>query len=255
MPVTANITVYAKWTPYFRVTFDADGGTPTSTKTCAPGATVTLPSPTRAEHLFSGWYTERNGGGTQFTSSTPVTANITVYAKWTPYCRVTFDADGGTPTSTTASCASGSTVALPSPNPTRAGYVFIGWYTERNGGGQEFTTSTPVNVDITVYAKWLPYLTVNGTLELGVSRIRFPNTGGMSLQKGMALAVVLSGSQVNGAEWEIKVDAQPVSIIGNDASRIWEVPANTKSGQYTVTVMVWIGSSLYVGNFPILITN
>jgi hypothetical protein len=73
----------------------------------------------------------------------------------------------------------------------------------------------------------------------------------------MALAVDLSGSQVDwsGARWEIKVDAQPVSIIGNNASRIWEVPANTQNGQYTVTVMVWIGSSLYVGNFPIVITN
>jgi uncharacterized repeat protein (TIGR02543 family) len=43
-----------------------------------------MPSnPTMSGYIFGGWYTSRNGGGSQFTSSTTITANITVYAKWT----------------------------------------------------------------------------------------------------------------------------------------------------------------------------
>jgi uncharacterized repeat protein (TIGR02543 family) len=34
-------------------------------------------------YAFDGWYTEGNGGGSRFTGSTPVTASIMVYAKWT----------------------------------------------------------------------------------------------------------------------------------------------------------------------------
>jgi uncharacterized repeat protein (TIGR02543 family) len=402
--VTEDITVYAKWTPYLVVTFDADGGTPAkTTKTCAPGATVKLPSvPRRTDYIFEGWYTEKEGGGKKFTSSTPVNADITVYAKWTPYPRVTFDTDDDVPVSIQI-CAPGATVVPPSPNPTRVGYVFFGWYTgkdgsgtqftastvvtrditvyarwikeedvftvtfdgdggrlvpapikgikgetleelpadpmkdahtfggwytEKEGGGLPFTDETVVTEDITVYAKWTPYLvvtfdtnygipsvstvrcvphttvvlpddpvrtgytfggwyterdgsgtqftatsfvttdmtvyakwlsniTVNGTLELGSSSIKFPNSVGVSIQKGAALTIALSGTNVDwsGATWGVKVDAESVSIIGAGASRIWTVPPDLKNGQYTVTTMIWIGSTLYVGNLSILITN
>jgi uncharacterized repeat protein (TIGR02543 family) len=42
-----------------------------------------LPTPTKAGNTFGGWYTAANGGGTVFTATTTVTADITVYAKWT----------------------------------------------------------------------------------------------------------------------------------------------------------------------------
>jgi uncharacterized repeat protein (TIGR02543 family) len=334
--VNANMTVYAKWT--YQVTFDADGGTPaTSTASCLAGATVGLPSPepTKASHLFGGWFTEPNGGGTPFTAATLVTANMTVYAKWIRVedaVTVTFDAAGGTPGTSTATCAPGKSVDLPG-NPTKGGYVFFGWYTEQNGGGTPFTATTPVNTDMTVYARWItvedavtvtfdtdggipvpapitrvrgetletlpadparylytfngwytepngggtqftaampieanmtvyawwraPSLTAYGILELGVSSIMFPNIYNMSLEKGTALTVTLFGTNVDwsSATWVIKVDAESVSVIGSGDSRIWSVPMATKNGQYTITVMVWIDSTLYVGNFLISITN
>lgn len=39
-------------------------------------------------------------------------------------------------------------------DPTRTGYTFGGWYTGTNGSGTLFTSSTTVNANITVYAKW-----------------------------------------------------------------------------------------------------
>ncbi len=43
---------------------------------------------------------------------------------------------------------------MPLP-PGKVGYIFQGWYTEANGGGSVFDTSTDVTSDVTVYAKWI----------------------------------------------------------------------------------------------------
>jgi uncharacterized repeat protein (TIGR02543 family) len=51
----------------------------------ASGGTVaSLPTdPLKENCTFGGWWSGINGQGTQLTTSTPVSANITVYAKWT----------------------------------------------------------------------------------------------------------------------------------------------------------------------------
>ena len=44
----------------------------------------TLPeAPTRIGYTFASWNTQADGGGTEFTADTAVTADITVYAQWT----------------------------------------------------------------------------------------------------------------------------------------------------------------------------
>jgi uncharacterized repeat protein (TIGR02543 family) len=71
--------------PLYTVTFNADGGTPAaSTAQTISGGTVSLPAsnPVKAEYAFGGWYTAANGGGSAFTAATPVTTDITVYARW-----------------------------------------------------------------------------------------------------------------------------------------------------------------------------
>jgi uncharacterized repeat protein (TIGR02543 family) len=47
-----------------------------------------------------------------------------------------------------------TTAALPE-TPVKEGHAFIGWNTQADGGGTEFTAETPVAADITVYAKWV----------------------------------------------------------------------------------------------------
>jgi uncharacterized repeat protein (TIGR02543 family) len=69
----------------YTVTFDAQGGSasPSSMNVNAGASAANLPTATRSGYTFGGWFTQTNGGGTQFTGSTPVNGNITVYAKWT----------------------------------------------------------------------------------------------------------------------------------------------------------------------------
>jgi uncharacterized repeat protein (TIGR02543 family) len=69
----------------YTVTFDAQGGSasPSSINVNAGASATNLPTATRSGYTFGGWFTQTNGGGSQFTASTPVNGNITVYAKWT----------------------------------------------------------------------------------------------------------------------------------------------------------------------------
>jgi uncharacterized repeat protein (TIGR02543 family) len=147
------------WVDRWAVTFDADEGTPvTQPARVNNGASLGAsmpPDPARDGCAFGGWYTEQNGGGTQFTAATTVSKAVTVYANW--QYTVTFDFDDGTSVTETRAVNSGDPVdaAMPS-DPTRDGYAFGGWYTAQNGGGTQFAADTPVTGNIRVYALWLP---------------------------------------------------------------------------------------------------
>ncbi|HBD93014.1 MAG TPA: hypothetical protein DC057_02450, partial [Spirochaetia bacterium] len=159
--VTSAKTIYAKWTAnMYTVTFDGDGATTeavSATKTVVSPATtvVTLPTaPVKTGYTFAGWYTDKNGAGTEFTATTVVTGDVKVYAKWNSYSyTVTFDGDYATKTVATPAT---TVVTLPTA-PAKTGYTFAGWYTEENGEGTEFTAASVVTGDVKVYAK----LTIN----------------------------------------------------------------------------------------------
>jgi uncharacterized repeat protein (TIGR02543 family) len=107
-------------------------------------------------YSFDGWYTLTNGGGSQFSATTPVTGNMTLYAKWLPQYTITFNADGGSPATQTRMIISGDSVGdknMPT-EPTKSDYAFGGWWTSTGGGGSQFTYSTTIIGNITVYAKW-----------------------------------------------------------------------------------------------------
>ncbi len=157
--VTGSITYYAHWTPvttYYTVTFNANGGTVSpSTRQVASGTSVgSLPTPSRSNYTFDGWFTAANGG-TQITASTIVTASVTYYAHWTAIpvnYTVTFNPNGGTVSPTSRVVASGSAVG-PLPTPTRSGYMFAGWWTSLSGGTR-VDSGIIVTGNITYYAHW-----------------------------------------------------------------------------------------------------
>jgi predicted small secreted protein len=72
----------------FTVTFDLDGGNISGNTASIPikvksGEVITnLPAPQKSNNDFGGWFTQRNGNGTQFGSSTTVSSNLIVFAKW-----------------------------------------------------------------------------------------------------------------------------------------------------------------------------
>jgi len=146
----------------FTVTFNLDGGnidgeTANVQRTANSGGTVaSMPAnPSKADNAFGGWYTQQNGAGTPFTGSTTVTADITVYAKWSVIPpgshKVTFVTNDGTPVNDQTVTTGGKVDPV---STTRDGYTLVGWYTEETFETEwDFDTDT-VSAAITLYAKW-----------------------------------------------------------------------------------------------------
>ena len=144
------------------VQLDANGGTvrPASTTvTCNSSYSNTygaLPTPTRTGYDFDGWYTQETGG-TKVTATTSVGTNppTTLYAHWIgKKYTVTLDANGGTVSMASRTATYGSKYpALPAP--TRTGYSFDGWYTQKTGGTKvDDNTTVTTAADHTLYAHW-----------------------------------------------------------------------------------------------------
>lgn len=109
----------------YTVTFNANGGSvSTSSKTVSYNSTYgTLPTPTRSNYVFVGWYTSASGGSLRTSSSTYTTAgDSTLYAHWgyksvTVYVRLRYineDGTGGTTNSSLGGSVSGTYYSLSS---------------------------------------------------------------------------------------------------------------------------------------------
>lgn len=146
----------------YTVTWNANGGTvsPASVSKTHGSTLGTLPTPTRAataeySYTFAGWFTAASGG-TQISTTTTVTGNVTYYAHWTATKRsytATFNGNGGNiPTPSTITKEYNAALGT-LPTCSRTGYTFLGWYTA-SSGGTKISTTTVVTKDITYYAQW-----------------------------------------------------------------------------------------------------
>lgn len=146
----------------YTVTWNANGGTvsPASVSKTHGSTLGTLPTPTRAataeySYTFAGWFTAASGG-TQISTTTTVTRNVTYYAHWTATKRsytATFNGNGGSTPSPSSITKEYNTALGTLPTCSRTGYTFLGWYTA-SSGGTKISTTTVVTKDITYYAQW-----------------------------------------------------------------------------------------------------
>lgn len=146
----------------YTVTWNANGGTvsPASVSKTHGSTLGTLPTPTRAataeySYTFAGWFTAASGG-TQISTTTTVTGNVTYYAHWTATKRsytATFNGNGGSTPSPSSITKEYNTALGTLPTCSRTGYIFLGWYTA-SSGGTKISTTTVVTKDITYYAQW-----------------------------------------------------------------------------------------------------
>ncbi|MHC1721576.1 MAG: InlB B-repeat-containing protein [Aminipila sp.] len=148
----------------FNITFDANGGTWNSTeKTKVINGVdaykrITKPeNPIWGAREFKGWYLEKEGK-TLYNFSSAVQSDLTLYAKWDLYYKVTLDPNGGNWQDQTKSfikVAPNTDAMVPVVNPVRNGYEFAGWYTDKDDCFIPYNFSNKVADDITIYAGWV----------------------------------------------------------------------------------------------------
>lgn len=152
-------TVYAHWKelPYV-LTFDANGGNcDVTSKQVEVGKPYgELPTPTREDYTFLGWFTSIDGGIEMTAESVKASSgNETVYARWYEKDYIlTFDANGGECDITTKIIRNGEMYGE-LPIPTQENYEFLGWFTSLEEGVKiKSDTIKTLSGDETVYAHW-----------------------------------------------------------------------------------------------------
>ena len=144
----------------YTVTFDGNDGTPSvDSMTTTKQKLTSLPDTSRSKHSFNGWYTEKSGG-TKITTDTVFSANTTVYAHWTHtgdnnppvnYYTLRFETGGGSAIPGVQETYN-TYIDLTKYVPTRHGYTFVGWYSERSLVNK--VSDIYLTGDRTVYAGW-----------------------------------------------------------------------------------------------------
>ena len=152
-PVTKDTALYAKWEiNSYQVTFDSMGGSSLDNQQVTYNGTAATPSaPTKAGYTFDGWFTDKDYTKS-YDFATPVTDDITLYAKWTINSyNVTFNSMGGSLVA--SQNVDHNTAAVKPADPTKTGYSFDGWFTDKDCT-VAYDFNAPVTDNITLYAKW-----------------------------------------------------------------------------------------------------
>lgn len=204
------------------------------------GKTSTVEDPVVEGYTFMGWYTKQNGEGEQFTNTTAITGDITVYAQLQAVThRINYDLNApavatvtpGTIDATTKTY--GKAVTLSAVKPTCDGYDFLGWAKGENKGLVVYaagaTVSEELTADMTLYAVWAKK-TYTITLQGG---------SGYTVSSNQAL-VVEHGSNFN---FTVTVDGayaanEPV-VTANDTTLTkvsGETNAKHEAATYTYTI-------------------
>jgi uncharacterized repeat protein (TIGR02543 family) len=168
-------TLYALWTPAaFTLNYNANGGTgaPTSeVRNAGSIANLSAVTPTRTGYTFLRWNTEMTpvigtNPGTNYNAGASFTmpaGTATLYAQWQSAAQgsLVYNLNGGSTSSAISnpSGVQGSTVAVTTTVPEKAGFSFAGWNTDPNGVGTAYAASslyTFTTAPVNVYAQWIP---------------------------------------------------------------------------------------------------
>ncbi|MDR0523602.1 MAG: leucine-rich repeat protein [Candidatus Methanoplasma sp.] len=174
--VYGDATLYAKWSPIetgggeeggrqepaetYTVEFDSMGGSPVRPiSNLARGSVIAEPEAPAMDGFFLiGWFREPSLGTAWGFMADEVYSDMTLYAKWGPVWAVGFDGMGGSDTDG-VEANDGSLIGEPA-EPSREGYEFGGWFTERECATQWAFDRDVVTKNTTLYAKWTQIFTI-----------------------------------------------------------------------------------------------
>ena len=162
-PITRDLTIHAKWSPYFKVTFNRNGRgsqsrEPKPQEYVAEGSKAVKPEDMEANsYKFLGWSVSQDGSAGLYDFDTVLTDSITLYAQWLRVYRVMFDLNNSQALQTPPeeqSVEDGAIATRPETDPVIAGYRFEGWYTKAEGGEKFDFENNVISANTTIYAHW-----------------------------------------------------------------------------------------------------
>ncbi len=223
MPAS-NQTLYAKWVSSYTLTYSAGANgsiTGTASQTVSSGGNGSAVTAVPATgYQFANW---SDGSTSNPRTDSNVTGNISVTANFTiKTYTVAFNSSGGSAVSN-QSVTHNSTAATPTA-PTRAGYTFVGWYSDA-GLTSAYNFATLITTNTTLYAKWLqikldtPVPSWSGTNPKSLGWAAINNATGY-----LSSSCVLNRSNVTSCE-----PGNPISSTTNPISPSLTIPNNRKN--------------------------
>lgn len=164
---TGDITLYAKWkAKEYKIVYKGNGSTSgkMSNTDCKYGTSYKLRANKfkKKGYTFVGWNTKADGSGKTYKNKASVknltsTSNkkVTLYAQWekTKYT-VTYKLNGGKNNKKNPTSYYITSFTKTLKNPTRKGYTFQGWYTDKKFKNKVTKIKKGSTGNVTLYAKW-----------------------------------------------------------------------------------------------------
>ena len=154
-----DIVLYARWdtTVTYNITYELYDGIQPNNQVYSfeQSTTQTILNPTKNGFEFGGWYKESDFSGVRITSTSQLNGHTKLYAKWIPIYTITYILNGGTQANnpiTTFNTETSQTLLKPT-NTHDAD--FVGWYIENDPNEVLITSTSQLNGDTTLYAKWV----------------------------------------------------------------------------------------------------
>ena len=163
-----TVTLYAQWTANkYTVTFNGNGSTSGSMKklaNCKYGKKYTLTKNgfKKKGYTFTGWNTKKDGSGKTYKNkaevknlSSKADGKVTLYAQWkkTKYT-ITYNLNKGKNNKNNPTSYNITTKTIKLKNPTRKGYTFKGWYSDKKCTKKVTQIKKGSTGNVTLYAKW-----------------------------------------------------------------------------------------------------
>ncbi|MGN0659834.1 MAG: InlB B-repeat-containing protein [Emergencia sp.] len=148
---------------YYKITYRLGGGWNAHSNPDAvspDGGNITLAKPSRKGYSFAGWeYINGEGERTALEGNIIRAAalenDITLYASWNPVTyNIRYVLNGGTNSKDNPDTYTIEDSSIAFSDPDRDGYIFAGWYTDKNFRNRIEETAAGQTGDLTLYAKW-----------------------------------------------------------------------------------------------------
>ena len=198
--------ITAVWTKLYTVTYYNDAAL-VDTASFRKGEGITLKTGeglSKGELSFAGWSKENNAGKADFAGGAVYNEDkdITLYAVWVDEITVTYKSEGQEYklTMSPSEVAKWDGTLADGTKLTKAGNALDGWYSEENGGGTYYTSTSSISSGATLYAHWvdenLTFETVSGKTTYSAS----VNSDKQTTVTSVTIPAVYHGEKVSGIE-------------------------------------------------------